>query len=127
MPALPKELQQQFTGEYNLSAYDAQVLTDEKEFADYYLQIINHTKNYKAAANWIINDVRSFTNENDISLNDLKVQPNQIAEIIQLVDDNIISSSAAKTIFKTYTEGNNQSAVALAEQLNLIQSSDKMN
>ncbi|MFN8283721.1 MAG: Asp-tRNA(Asn)/Glu-tRNA(Gln) amidotransferase subunit GatB [Chitinophagales bacterium] len=125
MPALPKELQQQFTGEYNLSAYDAQVLTDEKEFADYYLQIINHTKNYKAAANWIINDVRSFTNENDISLNDLKVQPNQIAEIIQLVDDNIISSSAAKTIFKTYTEGNNQSAVALAEQLNLIQSSDK--
>jgi aspartyl-tRNA(Asn)/glutamyl-tRNA(Gln) amidotransferase subunit B len=125
MPALPKELQHTFTTAYNLSAYDAQVLTDEKEFADYYLQTIQFTKNYKAAANWIINEVKSFTNENNISITDFKVKPNQIAEIIQLLYDNIISSSGAKTIFKAYTESNTKSAIAIAEELNLIQSSDK--
>lgn len=58
-------------------------------------------------------------------MQDFNVQPKQLAEIIQLLDDNIISSSGAKSIFKVYTEGNTKSAVALAEELNLIQSSDK--
>ena len=125
MPALPKELQEKLTSTYHLSTYDAHIITDEKEIADYYFQLINHTKNYKAAANWMINEVKSFINENGILLQDFNVQPKQLAEIIQLLDDNIISSSGAKSIFKVYTEGNTKSAVALAEELNLIQSSDK--
>jgi aspartyl-tRNA(Asn)/glutamyl-tRNA(Gln) amidotransferase subunit B len=125
MPALPKELQEKLTATYHLSTYDAHILTDEKEIADYYFQLINYTKNFKAAANWMINEVKSFINENGILLQDFNVQPQQLAEIIQLLDDNIISSSGAKSIFKVYTEGNTKSAVALAEELNLIQSSDK--
>jgi len=72
----------------------------------------------------VINEVKSFVNENNIALSPFKVQPAQIAEIIQLIDDNIISSSGAKSIFKFYTEGNTKSAIAVAEALNLVQSSD---
>lgn len=124
MPQLPKELQHKFTTEYKLSAYDAQVLTDEKETALYFLDLIKYTSNYKSAANWINNEIKSFLNENNIPFAEFTIKPSQIAEIIKLMDDNIISSSGAKTIFKSMTDGNNDSAIAIAEALNLIQSSD---
>lgn len=124
MPQLPKELQHKFSTEYKLSAYDAQVLTDEKETALYFLDLIKYTSNYKSAANWINNEIKSFLNENNIPFAEFTIKPSQIAEIIKLMDDNIISSSGAKTIFKSMTDGNNDSAIAIAEALNLIQSSD---
>ncbi len=124
MPQLPKELQHKFSTEYKLSAYDAQVLTDEKETALYFLDLIKYTSNYKSAANWLNNEIKSFLNENNIPFAEFTIKPSQIAEIIKLMDDNIISSSGAKTIFKSMTDGNNDSAIAIAEALNLIQSSD---
>ncbi|MFN8296879.1 MAG: Asp-tRNA(Asn)/Glu-tRNA(Gln) amidotransferase subunit GatB [Chitinophagales bacterium] len=124
MPQLPKELQHKFTTEYKLSAYDAQVLTDEKETALYFLELIKYTSNYKSAANWVNNEIKSFLNENNIPFSEFTIKPSQIAEIIKLMDDNIISSSGAKTIFKSMTDGNSDSAIAIAEALNLIQSSD---
>ena len=124
MPQLPKELQAKFISEYNLSAYDAHVLTDEREVALYFLELIKYTNNYKSAANWVINEVKSFLNENNLSFSAFTVKPAQLAEIIKLIDENIISSSGAKTLFKAYTEGNTKSAVAIAEDLNLVQSSD---
>ncbi len=124
MPQLPKELQEKFISEYKLSLYDAHVLTDERETALYFSELIKYTKNYKAAANWVINEVKSFVNENNIQLSEFKVKPEQIAEIIQLIDENIISSSGAKNIFKSFAHGNEKSAVAVAEELNLLQSSD---
>lgn len=125
MPQLPKELRAKFISEYNLSAYDAHVLTDEREVALYFLELIKYTNNYKSAANWVINEVKSsFVNENNLSFSAFTVKPAQLAEIIKLIDENIISSSGAKTLFKAYTEGNTKSAVAIAEDLNLVQSSD---
>jgi aspartyl-tRNA(Asn)/glutamyl-tRNA(Gln) amidotransferase subunit B len=124
MPQLPKELQAKFISEYNLSAYDAHVLTDEREVALYFLELIKYTNNYKSAANWVINEVKSFVNENNLSFSAFTVKPAQLAEIIKLIDENIISSTGAKTLFKAYTEGNTKSAVAIAEDLNLVQSSD---
>jgi len=124
MPQLPKELFAQFTNNNKLSAYDAHILTDDKETADYYIELIQHTKNYKAAANWLINEVKSFTNENNIQLSAFNVKPFKITEIIALVDDNKISSSGAKTIFQQLVKSPEKTAVQLAEELNLMQSSD---
>lgn len=124
MPPLPKELAHKFISDYHLSEYDAQVITDEREFAFYYLELIKHTSSYKSAANWLINEVKSYISHKGISLADCLVTPDRLAEIIRLVDEGIVSSSGAKSIFMAFAEGNTGSAVALAEQLNLIQSSD---
>ncbi len=124
MPQLPKELQEKFIAEYKLSSYDAHVLTDERETALYFLELTRYTKQYKVAANWVINEVKSYVNENNIPLFAFHVSPARLAEIIQLIDDNIVSSSGAKAIFKAIAEGNAKSAVAIAEALNLVQSSD---
>lgn len=49
IPALPAQRMASYISQYQLPEYDAQVLTDEKDFSDYFEQIIAHTKNYKAS------------------------------------------------------------------------------
>lgn len=124
MPKLHHELKTMFVSQYQLSEYDAQILTDEKEIAQYFIDLLPHTNNYKAAANWIINEVKSYINEHGIMLSEFKLTPKQLAEIIQLLDANKISSAGAKSLFKKFTEGQSLSAQALAQQLNLLQSSN---
>ncbi len=124
MPLLPKELLEKFTIEQKLSVYDAKVITDDKETANYYLALIQHTQNYKAAANWLINEVKAYTNEHNIQLSEFNIQPSKIAEIIALVDENKISSTNAKTIFQQFIKTPASSALQIAEAQNLLQSSN---
>jgi aspartyl-tRNA(Asn)/glutamyl-tRNA(Gln) amidotransferase subunit B len=124
MPALPKALFEQFTVEQKLSAYDAHIITDDKETAAYYLELIQHTQNYKSAANWLINEVKSFINENNIPLESFNIKPVKIAQIIALLDDSKISSSGAKNIFQQFIKTPEKNALQIAEELNLLQSSD---
>lgn len=124
MPALPKALQQQFTQNFHLSEYDAQVLTDEQDIALYFLELTKATSNYKAAANWMMGEVKSWLNENHTSITGLLLSPQQLAEIIALVDAGKISSSGAKTLFQAMLKEHGQTAASLAVSLNLLQSSD---
>lgn len=125
MPPLPKELMNKYIQSYGLNSYDAQVLTDEKEIALYFDEITNHTQNYKAAANWVMGAVKSFLNENALSINDFKLSPKQIADIIQLIDNGKLSSAGAKKVFDRMASGTDESPVKVAEKMNLIQESDE--
>lgn len=124
MPPLPKQLYLQFTNEFGLSDYDSTVLTDEKDTALYFLDLTNKTKNYKSAANWIMGEVKSYLNDKGLSIIEFPVQTDKIAALIALTDENLINSSAAKTIFQHLLDQPEQTPKALAEQLNLIQSSN---
>ncbi|MEM1123566.1 MAG: Asp-tRNA(Asn)/Glu-tRNA(Gln) amidotransferase subunit GatB, partial [Bacteroidota bacterium] len=68
MPALPWELQQTFIEKYQLSAYNAKLLTEEKGIATFFQALTQHTKNYKAAANLIINKISPWLNEEKQSI-----------------------------------------------------------
>jgi aspartyl-tRNA(Asn)/glutamyl-tRNA(Gln) amidotransferase subunit B len=125
MPPLPKELMNKYIQSYGLNSYDAQVLTDEKEIALYFDEMTNHTQNYKAAANWVMGAIKSYLNENALSINDFKLSPKQIADIIQLIDNGKLSSAGAKKVFDTMASGTDESPVKFAERLNLIQESDE--
>lgn len=124
MPMLPKELAEQFMREYQLPAYDAHVLTDDKEIADYYQELVQHTAHYKTAANWVMGEIKSYLNEHHLTYADFTVRPKQIATILALLHQDKINSNAAKTIFHKMAEGDPQSAQEIAESNNLLQSSD---
>jgi len=125
MPALPKELLQKFQNEYGLSEYDAKVLTDERDVAQYFLALIEETKNYKSAANWVMVGVKSWLNENAKEMHEFPVPANKLAELISLIDSGKISnSSASQKIFPALIETPQQSPEQLAQQMNLIQQSD---
>jgi len=125
MPSLPHELYARFTQEYGLPEYDAQVLTDTKEIAEYLDKLCQQTSNYKAASNWVMGPVKSHLNELALSITEFPLNPAQIAELIELVDANKINySTASRNIFQFLVENPHKTALAVAEELNLIQESD---
>ena len=100
MPKLPEELYREFTTDFGLSDYDARVITENKEVAAYYQDILAHTNNYKSAANYLMGAVKGYLNKNAIELSDFALKPLQIAEIIRLVDEGVISNAVGEqTLF----------------------------
>ncbi len=126
LPPLPDALYQQFTKQYKLSDYDANILVEEKETALFFLDLIKHTKNYKAAANLMINKIRPYCQEHKISSSDFPIAGKKLSDFIQLIDDGKVSSAIAyQRIFPALIEQPNNTPLAIAQELNLLQESDE--
>ena len=126
MPPLPKELRQRLMTEFKLNAYDTNLLTEEKATAFFFLKLAENTKNYKAAANLIINKINPFLQENKMELADLPVSTEHLAGLIRLIDDGKVNNTTAyQQLFPAMVKQLNESPEALAQSMNLIQSSDE--
>jgi aspartyl-tRNA(Asn)/glutamyl-tRNA(Gln) amidotransferase subunit B len=125
MPALPNQLRDKFVNQYGLSVYDAQVLTDSKDTALYFEDVCRETNNYKAAANWVMGPVKSWQNEQGLTMEKFPLRGGALAELIRLIDSNVISFSvASQRLFPELLKTPEKQALQLAEELNLIQNSD---
>lgn len=125
MPALPGVLFERYTKEFGLSEYDAYNITDQKGIALYYEALIALTKNYKAAANWLMGDIKSYLNEHGMDIQHFPLAPVRIAALIALIDEGKVSSSIASQRIFPAMLSSEASPLELAEQMNLIQSSDQ--
>jgi len=124
MPALPRELFRKFTVEYGLPQYDAQVLIDNRAIAVYFDTLCQETRNYKSASNWIMGPVKSYLNDKNLEISDLLIKPKQLAGLINLVDEGMVSNTVAnQQIFVKMLEGNTSDAKTIANEANLIQES----
>lgn len=125
MPALPWELFDKFTKTYGLPDYDAGVLTDSREVAEYFDATCQFTKNYKAASNWIMGTVKSYLNDNHLEIEQLTITPEKLAQLINLVDEGKVSTStASQQIFPVMVTDTSASPLQIAEAKNLIQQSN---
>ena len=125
MPALPRELLQKFTEQYQLPDYDAQVLTDSPDVAQYFDEVCQYTRNYKAASNWVMGPVKSHLNETNTSATDFPLEAARLAELIGLVDDGKVSYTvASQRIFPELLKASGPTALEMAQRLNVIQESD---
>ena len=121
MPALPEQLFKRFTTEYQLTPYDANVLLDQKELAQYFMELGTHCANYKLAANWIMGAVKSYLNEQAIGITEFPIPPIQIAAIIQLIESSKINNtSATQILFPALINNPNANVAELAQSLNII-------
>lgn len=125
LPELPKVLYQRLQTDYKLSPYDAGVITEDKATAEYYLALVQSCANFKAAANWLLGPVKSWMNENAKSIHDFPVSTLRLAELIALVDNNMVSHTAASgQIFEELINNPNLHPQDIAKNMNLIQTSD---
>jgi aspartyl-tRNA(Asn)/glutamyl-tRNA(Gln) amidotransferase subunit B len=125
MPSLPKELFERFTKTYLLNDYDAGVLTESRDVAEYFEGVLKHTSNIKAAANWVMVAIKGYLNEQAIDIKDFVLQPTKIAELISLIDEGKISNSvASQKVFPAMINEHHKSPLQIAESLNLLQESD---
>ena len=125
IPALPAVRIRKYMDEYLLPEYDAHVITEERDSADYFESILEHTKNYKAAANWMLGPVKTWLNENNVSIQAFPLKPAQVSALIQCVDTGKVSFSIASArLFQLLLQQPEAQPLALAEANNLIQQSD---
>ncbi len=123
LPELAEQKKQRFVQQYTLSDYDALLLTDEKDIADFFETTATYAASYKQIANWLLGPFKSVMNEEAIEMSALSIKPYQLAELIQLVEDGKVSYSiAAQKLFPALLKQDATiSAIELAQQLNLIQ------
>ncbi len=126
MPALPRELYEKYISVYQLPAYDAQVLTDSKDIALYFEAVCKLTSNLKAASNWVMGPVKSHLNDFSLTADEFPLTPGIIAEIIGLIDQGKISYTiASQRVFPELLKNPGKSALEVAQQLNVLQDSNK--
>ena len=106
LPELPDRMLARFVEQYGLSAYDAGVLTADRDLAAFYERVAgDDAVDPKQAANWISGDLRALLNESGTPLSESKVTSEHVVELIELVADGSVSRSAARevlgTVFKT--------------------------
>lgn len=126
MPPLPNELVIRFTQDFKLTAYDAEVLTEDKGMALYFNELTHHTKHYKSAANWMIGPVKSYLNENALEMDQFPITPERLSGLIDLVESGKVSFSvASQRIFKEFIHHPESDPLHIAERMNVIQESDE--
>lgn len=99
IPELADEKRERYIKEYDLSDYDAGVLTKEKSVADYFEKLISLNINVKTAANWVTGQILAYINKNDVTINELYMTPERLKVIIENLENNTISIKQAKEIF----------------------------
>lgn len=125
LPALPNELKEKFTNKLGLSEYDAEQLCSDKETADFFESVLPFSNNYKAIANWINGPIKQYCNEHKINIDTLQLTPQQLAEMIKIIDEGKINFSVASSKILPELTGNSElTALQIAEKNNLIQTSD---
>jgi aspartyl-tRNA(Asn)/glutamyl-tRNA(Gln) amidotransferase subunit B len=98
LPELPFEKFDRFTASFGLSAYEADILVDNKELAQFFEETYKLWPS-KSAANWILRDIMRLLKEEKIAIADCKIKPAHIAELVQLTEQGKINSRAAQETF----------------------------
>ncbi|MEL7121745.1 MAG: Asp-tRNA(Asn)/Glu-tRNA(Gln) amidotransferase subunit GatB [Bacteroidota bacterium] len=125
IPTLPKVLKQQFMGELGLSDYDASLLTEEKQVADYFLALAEQTDDPKGLANLLINKVIPHCKAEQIDLEDYPLQATTILDFLKLIKTGKVSNAMAyQKLLPALLDQTDSQPVELAQKMNLIQSSD---
>ncbi len=121
IPELPAEKIERYTTQLGLSEYDSQILSAEKETAQYFDELISHTNNYKAAANWLIGSVKSYLNEQNKAISEFNINPSNLAGLISLIDSGKLNNSvAAQKVFPGMILKPDLSAEAVAIALEVM-------
>jgi aspartyl-tRNA(Asn)/glutamyl-tRNA(Gln) amidotransferase subunit B len=128
LPALPEELIDKYVQQLHLSDYDARVICDDKDRADYFEKIIRFTSNYKTAANLLLGPVMSYLNENNLDIKALSLKPESLAALITMIENGRVNFSvASQKILPRLISDPAKDPSSLADELGLVQDSDTAN
>jgi aspartyl-tRNA(Asn)/glutamyl-tRNA(Gln) amidotransferase subunit B len=105
MPELPEAMQARFEKQYNLPAYDANILTSGLALANYFVATVDAGCDAKLAANWILGSVSAKLNAEDKAISESPISPSGLASLIKRIQDGTISNNGAKQVFEAMWAG----------------------
>jgi len=122
LPELPDAKKARLQSQYGLTAYDAQVLITEQARADFYEAAVKG-RDAKLTANWVTNDLAARLTAGGLEIGNSPIGPDGIAELVQLIEEGVISSKIAKDVFERMWAGEGR-AREVVEKQGLQQVSD---
>ena len=123
LPELPTQKRDRFVQQYGLGIYDANVLADSRDLADYFEAVVAGCGDAKIAANWVQVELLGLLNRGELELASCPVSATDLAGLIARILDNSISGKIAKQVFEAMWQGEG-SADAIIEARGLKQVSD---
>ena len=124
LPELPAAKRERFMAEFDLSAYDASLLTQSRDLADYFEAASARAKNAKAVANWMSRNLLQRLNESGSEIGDCKISPDALAEMTLMIESGEISNRMAQEVFDQMFD-TGKSAKVIVEEQGLAQISDE--
>jgi aspartyl-tRNA(Asn)/glutamyl-tRNA(Gln) amidotransferase subunit B len=106
LPELPSKKRQKYVKELGLSSYDSRVISDEVFMANFFEETVANGADPKLASNWITSDIVGYLKSNKQSFVDLKLSPNNLAEMINMISKKVISGKIAKEILPELIKDN---------------------
>ena len=123
LPELPADKKQRFIADYDLPSYDADILTAEKDLADYFEECVNVFDRPKKVSNWIMGSLLGLLNAHGKSIDQSPIAAQDLAELLKLVDQGVISGKIAKTVFEDMA-ASGKPPRQIVEEKGLVQISD---
>jgi len=108
MPELPEQRRQRYVTDYGLSAYDAAVLTVDRDLGDHFEEVVRYSlkdgetltgADFKLCANWVINEVSAKLNEENLPARKVGVSGDTLGHILRRVREGVINAKTAKDLF----------------------------
>ena len=124
LPELPAVRRARFVAEYGLPDYDAEVLTADREVADFFEAAARRCGRPKAVSNWIMTEVLRAMGERGVGIGALRLTPDALAELVKVVDRGAISALRGKEILAELIERGGRPAEVI-ERRGLAQVSDE--
>ncbi len=129
LPELPDEKAARFVLAYDLSQYDATVLTSSKELGAYYDDVVKQLageklpskEQAKLAANWVAGSLAAALNEHNLEITQSRIDAQRLAGLLVRITDNTISGKIAKDVFEAmWAEGKDADAIIESQGLKQI-------
>lgn len=100
MPELPQEMAARFIEQYEVSAYDARLLTANRTQADWFEQAASNSGHGKLVANWMLGEMSAALNKNALDISESPINAERLAGLIRRIADNTLSNKLAKQVFE---------------------------
>ena len=128
LPELPKARRIRFVEYFKIPSYDAAVLTQERELAEYFENAAaslskKNEESYKSISNWVMTDVLRVVNDAKISLSEFPVSPEHLGAMVNLISEGTINGKIAKEVFEEMLK-TKEHPKAIVERKGLVQISD---
>ncbi len=98
-PEFKTEKMARYKEEFGLPEYDINIITDSKKLADLFEATTAICNQPKKVSNWIMGEVMRLLKEKEMDAADISFSPENLAKLIQLVEDGAINNSVAKEVF----------------------------
>jgi aspartyl-tRNA(Asn)/glutamyl-tRNA(Gln) amidotransferase subunit B len=122
LPELPDEKAARYSRDFELSAYDAGVLTASRELASYFETVVGKLGGHpKLAANWVMGELSGALNRDNLEVDASRVPAPELAGLLARIGDGTISGKLAKEVFEAmWTEGRGADEIIDARGLRQI-------